>query len=146
MERKEFIKRFAIGGSILFTAPVLLNSCSDDDSDEGNNGGNGNGGGGNGGIQVNLDEAAYTALGTVGGFAYKDNIIIFRTGDNSYLALSKVCTHSNCTITYDHGNNRLPCPCHGSTFDINGNVTNGPANSNLKKYSVSKNGNILTIS
>ncbi len=28
MERKDFIKKFVVGGSILLTAPVLLESCS----------------------------------------------------------------------------------------------------------------------
>lgn len=146
MERKKFIKKFAIGGSILLTAPVLFNSCSDDSESDTNVGNDGNNGGNGGsGIQVNLDEPAYSELANVGGYAYKNNIIIFRTSESSYLALSKVCTHSNCTITYDHDNNELPCPCHGSKFSINGNVTKGPALLDLKKYNVSKNGNILTI-
>ena len=33
MERKDFLKNFAVGGNILLTAPVILNSCSKDDTD-----------------------------------------------------------------------------------------------------------------
>jgi len=143
MKRKEFIKKFAVGGSILFAAPAVLNSCSDDgDSSDDDNG---NGGGNPGEIKIDLTDSAYDDLGSVGGYAYKNNIIIFRTSESGYGALSKLCTHSQCTVTYNHSNNELPCPCHGSTFTTNGSVTGGPANSNLKKYTVKKEGDILTI-
>lgn len=142
MERKEFIKKFAVGGSILLTAPVLFNACSDDstDSDNGEVGG-----GGTNNIVVDLGLAAYSALGTLGGSANKGNIIIIRTGDTSYIALSNVCTHQQCTVGYNHGTTELICPCHGSKFSTSGAVTNGPAPSSLKKYNVTKDGNILTI-
>lgn len=142
MKRKEFIKRFAVGGSILLTAPILFDACSDD-GDEINNS---NPGGDNiTEIVIDLSHADYSALGTVGGYAYKSDIIIFRTSDTNYIALSKLCTHSQCTITYNHNNNELPCPCHGSKFSTSGAVTNGPANASLKKYAVKKEGNTLKI-
>jgi cytochrome b6-f complex iron-sulfur subunit len=143
MERKDFIKKFAIGGSILLTAPVLFNSCSSSD-DEDPDPGNGNGGDND--ITIDLTSPDYSALSAVGGYAYKGDIIVFRTGDNSYLALSKVCTHSSCTITYSHADGNLPCPCHGSKFSTTGAVLNGPAASSLKKYTVKKEGDTLTIS
>jgi cytochrome b6-f complex iron-sulfur subunit len=142
MERKDFIKKFAFGGSILLTAPMIFSACSKDEiqpPEEEPGDGNSNE------IVVNLDEAAYADLKNVGGFAYKGDIIIFRTSETSYLALSKLCTHSQCTITYNHTTGNMPCPCHGSTFTTDGAVTKGPAASNLKKYSVTKDGNLLKI-
>lgn len=141
MERKDFLKKFAVGGSILFAAPAVFSSCSKDElipeeEDEGNNPNE---------ITIDLNHSDYSDLGSVGGFAYKGNIIIFRTSDTGYTALSKLCTHSQCTITYDHSNSELPCPCHGSTFSTSGAVTNGPANSSLKKYNVVKEGDTLKI-
>ncbi|MDB4584773.1 Rieske (2Fe-2S) protein [Draconibacterium sp.] len=142
MERKDFIKKFAIGGSILLTAPVLFNSCSkDEDTGDDNNGGDNPNE-----IIIDLTLADYADLGAVGGYAYNGKIIIFRTGDTSYMALSKECTHSQCTITYSHADGNLPCPCHGSKFNTNGGVINGPAASSLKKYNVTKEGNTLKIS
>jgi len=141
MKRTDFIKKFAVGGSILLSAPVLFNACSSDDEDDDND----NGGNNPNEIVIDLNSAAYADLGAVGGYAYKDKIIIFRTGDTSYMALSKECTHSQCTITYNHADGNLPCPCHGSTFNTGGAVLNGPAASNLKKYNVKKEGNTLII-
>ena len=141
MKRTEFIKKFAVGGSILLSAPVLFNACSSDDDEDNDNGGNNPNE-----IVIDLNSAAYADLGVVGGYAYKDKIIIFRTGETSYMALSKECTHSQCTITYSHADGNLPCPCHGSKFSTGGAVLNGPAASSLKTYSVKKEGNTLIIS
>ena len=143
MERKEFIKKFAVGGSILFTAPVLFNACSEDDDF----GGEEEVPAPNNPIEITIDlnSTTYSALGSIGGYAYKGDIIIFRTGDSSYLALSKLCTHSQCTVTYDHANSELPCPCHGSKFTTSGSVTTGPAPTSLKKYTVKKEGDTLKI-
>ena len=137
MERRRFFRNFAIGGSLLLTAPVLFNSCSEDSDDEKTPAG---------GITVDLTDPAYANLKTVGGYSYKDNIIIIRSTDTVYLALSKVCTHSSCTVTYNSSTSELPCPCHGSKFTKEGMVISGPAPSPLKKYNVTQNGNILTIS
>lgn len=141
MERKDFIKKFAVGGSILLSAPVLFSSCSDDGEDlEPTNPDIPAGG-----VTIDLTADAYVDLGVVGGYAYKGDILIFRTSDTNYAALSKECTHSQCTVTYSHTNGNVPCPCHGSTFTTGGAVTNGPAATNLKKYTVTKSGNTLTI-
>ncbi|PLX93677.1 MAG: cytochrome B6 [Desulfuromonas sp.] len=40
-------------------------------------------------------------------------------------ALSLVCTHLGCTLSVT--SRELSCPCHGSTFDRQGQVTRGPA-------------------
>jgi cytochrome b6-f complex iron-sulfur subunit len=139
MERKDFLSKVLVGGSILFTAPIVLSSCGDDDDDiteGGNNGGENT---------VDLSSSTYADLGTVGGFAYKGDIIIIRTGDSQYVALTKVCTHQGCTVAYNPGQTQIQCPCHGSAFTTGGAVVNGPATSALKKYTVTKSGDILTI-
>ncbi|MCA1759382.1 MAG: Rieske (2Fe-2S) protein [Bacteroidales bacterium] len=141
MERKNFIQKFAIGGSILLTSPLLFNACSDGNDDVMDDKNDDN----NNGVKVDLTHNDYAALSDVGGFAYTGNIIVIRSGENSYIALSKICTHQGCTVTYNHGNSQLPCDCHGSVFSTTGSVVNGPANTNLKTYSVKKEGNILTI-
>ncbi|KAF0237404.1 MAG: Rieske (2Fe-2S) domain-containing [Prolixibacteraceae bacterium] len=141
MERRKFFRNFAVGGSLLLTAPVIFNSCSDDLTEDDNNNNNNTGG-----ITVDLTDPDYAALKTVGGFAYKGDIIIIRSTETVYIALSKVCTHLQCTVTYSSSSKDIPCPCHGSKFNTEGAVLNGPAASPLKKYDVKQNGNTLTIS
>ena len=141
MERKDFIKKVAFGGSILFAAPVLLNACSDGNDevidDENNNT--------NKGIIVDLNSDTFAALKTVGGYAYKGEIIIARVSETEYIALSSVCTHQGCTVEYASDSTEIICPCHQSKFTTAGSVTNGPALTNLKKYTTKVEGSTLTI-
>ncbi|MGE5346903.1 MAG: ubiquinol-cytochrome c reductase iron-sulfur subunit [Acidithiobacillales bacterium] len=48
-------------------------------------------------------------------------------GDGGIYALSAVCTHLGCITRYVSDENAIACPCHGSRFDLEGNVTHGPA-------------------
>jgi nitrite reductase/ring-hydroxylating ferredoxin subunit len=40
-------------------------------------------------------------------------------------ALSSVCTHMGCTLSYRPGWHDLRCPCHGASFDLQGQLANG---------------------
>jgi len=54
---------------------------------------------------------------------------------NQVVALSAVCTHLGCIVKYKGGGVIL-CPCHEASFDLNGNVTGGPAPRPLTYYRV----------
>jgi nitrite reductase/ring-hydroxylating ferredoxin subunit len=53
-------------------------------------------------------------------------------------AMSAVCTHESCLVDDGHKTIAagLTCPCHGSAFDGDGQVTQGPANRPLQHYAV----------
>ena len=51
-----------------------------------------------------------------------------------HVALSPICTHLGCTVEVQTA--RLVCPCHGSTYDREGNVLQGPAQRPLARYTV----------
>lgn len=142
MERKKFIRKFAVGGSLLLTAPVIFSACSDDSEDVPDNNNNNN----TQSVTVDLNHADFAALKTVGGYAYKDNIIIIRSTDTQYIALSKACTHEGYALIFDNTSKQLVCTNHGSKFSTTGSVATGPATSNLKLYDVKLSGTTLTIS
>ncbi len=48
-------------------------------------------------------------------------------GPKGVYALSAVCTHLGCITRYVSDENIIACPCHGSRFDLEGNVIHGPA-------------------
>ncbi len=45
--------------------------------------------------------------------------------ESGFTALSLTCTHLGCTV--EANEKGFACPCHNSSFDIDGNVTQGPA-------------------
>ena len=57
--------------------------------------------------------------------------VLLKKSDGSLVALSLLCTHVCCTCSYDPASDRVYCPCHGSVFDANGNVLQGPASAPL---------------
>lgn len=56
------------------------------------------------------------------------SVALFRDGDGVW-AISTVCTHLGCIVQATEGG--FECPCHGSRFDLAGQVTKGPAPSAL---------------
>jgi Rieske Fe-S protein len=65
------------------------------------------------------------------------NVVVAEDSNGIY-AMSAICTHAGCVL--DDGSQTigagLSCPCHGSTFDGGGNVTQGPARAPLQHYQV----------
>jgi cytochrome b6-f complex iron-sulfur subunit len=84
-----------------------------------------------------VDAGNVSAL-SVGTLLVMSNVVIARDTDGVY-AMSAVCTHAGCLLddSSDMIARGLSCPCHGSAFDGNGSVTQGPANSPLQHYAVS---------
>lgn len=77
-------------------------------------------------------------LSQIGGFkTFNVNstpIIVFRTGQTTFKALSMVCTHQGCTTNWINSSQQFQCPCHGSKFDKDGKVIQGPATQNLTTF------------
>lgn len=60
------------------------------------------------------------------------------------IVVSAICTHNGCVV--DSSGGQLVCPCHGSRFNaLTGAVTNGPANSALRKYTASEDAGSIFI-
>jgi cytochrome b6-f complex iron-sulfur subunit len=71
-------------------------------------------------------------------------VLVAHTAQNSFTALSSVCTHAACQITGYSGSSFV-CPCHGSQFSTSGKVLNGPAAANLRTFPTQFASNVLTI-
>ena len=61
-----------------------------------------------------------------------NGFLVARTGQDSFTALSAICTHQTCTIT-NFSNQLFVCPCHGSEFD-SARVARGPAGVALHQF------------
>jgi len=52
---------------------------------------------------------------------------VFRVDGRSVLAVNARCTHLGCSIEWNPVEQSWDCPCHGSRFDVAGQVLDGPA-------------------
>lgn len=58
-------------------------------------------------------------------------IAIARDADGDLHAVSAVCTHTYCVVDWNDAECSWDCPCHGSRFDPDGTVLEGPATDDL---------------
>ena len=138
LDRREFL-----GQATLASVAIVLGACG------GGPTGPGDVTPGPSSISVKLSD--FPALNAIGGIAAVGTVLlspvaVVRTGQSSYLALSRICTHASCVI--DLASSGFSCPCHGSRYDSQGNVTNGPAPRPLARLTatLSADGTTLTIS
>ena len=57
----------------------------------------------------------------------------YRDDEGELHAVSAVCTHLGCIVTWNGAEKSWDCPCHGSRFDVDGRVLHGPALKDLEK-------------
>lgn len=70
-------------------------------------------------------------------------VFVHRTEQGEYVALLARCTHRGCQP--DPVGDRLVCPCHGSEFDLEGEVLQGPAERALLRFRVEREGEDLVV-
>jgi nucleotide-binding universal stress UspA family protein/nitrite reductase/ring-hydroxylating ferredoxin subunit len=60
----------------------------------------------------------------------------YRDPSGQVTVLSKKCPHLGCSVQWNATLLTWDCPCHGSRFDAEGNVVNGPAQRALERIEV----------
>jgi glycine/D-amino acid oxidase-like deaminating enzyme/nitrite reductase/ring-hydroxylating ferredoxin subunit len=66
----------------------------------------------------------------------QEKLAVYKDENGKTHIVSAVCTHMKCIVNWNGSEKSWDCPCHGSRFDINGKVIEGPAYTDLayKKY------------
>jgi len=158
IDRKKFLK--TAGSTALFTfLGIGFASCSSSTSSYGDNvventpsnGGNGESGidisGGGNTITIDLSKNDVSALKSSGGWLLVGgaNTLAVNVDGTTIRAFTSVCTHQSCSDSWTFSNQLFECTCHGSRFNTDGAVVRGPANADLAEFSVSRDGDIVTI-
>jgi nitrite reductase/ring-hydroxylating ferredoxin subunit len=86
---------------------------------------------------IKIGESAAAKIGSA-------NVLLCRTGQDTAVCFSAVCTHEGCQVRPD--GTKLACPCHQSMYDAKtGQVLSGPAPKALPEIAVKvTNGEIVT--
>jgi Rieske Fe-S protein len=97
---------------------------------------------------VSVNVGAGSPLASVGGAALIQSsggsFLAARTGQNTFMVLTAVCTHEGCTVS-GFQNSTCVCPCHGSQFATSGSVVRGPASQALRQFSSQFANDVLTF-
>ncbi len=59
-------------------------------------------------------------------------VAAYRDEQGELHAVSAVCTHMGCVVDWNGAEKTWDCPCHGSRFDCEGQVIQGPAKRDLE--------------
>ncbi len=59
--------------------------------------------------------------------AGRARVAAYRDEDGKVHAVSATCTHMGCIVGWNEAEASWDCPCHGSRFDVDGSVIEGPA-------------------
>jgi len=96
-------------------------------------------------VSVSIDGSP---LATVGGAAVVrtslGNYLLARTGQDTFTALTAVCTHESNQITNFTGS-QFACTFHGSLYTTSGTVARGPATRALTSYPTTFASNTVTF-
>jgi len=91
--------------------------------------------------EVTLKDAQKLPAGSVLMFKFGSSpAMLIHHQDNSWVALTAVCTHLGCTVQYEPQANRIHCACHGGVYDPRtGANVSGPPPKPLKSFKVTVN-------
>jgi cytochrome b6-f complex iron-sulfur subunit len=122
-------RRLFLSRSALAAAAVALAACSGVGLD-------GTTGPANVSLSVKLSD--YASLATVGGVALVTAsgtpLAIVRTGQATFVALSRICPHEGATIGSNGAGAGFTCPRHGAQFTSNGSWQGGQRTSSMRAY------------
>ena len=90
------------------------------------------------------NETHYKKYIVVNNDKLKFPICVYRFDEKNYSALWLQCTHQGAELQVF--GDKLQCPAHGSEYSNKGNVTSGPADSNLRSFPVTVENTQLKIS
>ncbi|MBI4605258.1 MAG: Rieske (2Fe-2S) protein [Planctomycetes bacterium] len=70
-------------------------------------------------------------------------VFVRHEGEGRFSGISAVCTHQGCIVSRSRDGFR--CPCHGSTYDREGQVTGGPAQRPLRRFQAAREGGVVKL-
>lgn len=62
------------------------------------------------------------------------DVVLVHTRPGCFVALWRICTHGDCAVDWRPSEGVMECPCHGSRFDLGGEVLQGPAERPLRAF------------
>lgn len=90
------------------------------------------------------DVLARTADVPIGGGVIVGEVVLTQASAGDFKGFSSTCTHAGCTLN-EVADGTINCPCHGSKFNLDGSVANGPATKPLEAKPVTVQGDSIIV-
>jgi cytochrome b6-f complex iron-sulfur subunit len=71
--------------------------------------------------------------------------IIINRPEKGFIAFSRACTHLGCLIEFSKNSQKIICPCHAGTYDLDGMVESGPPPKPLSAIPIKIEGETIII-
>ena len=72
-------------------------------------------------------------------------VLVVHLPSGEFRALSAVCTHLGCMVSWNEAQGHIDCPCHAAVFAADGSVVSGPPPRPLPSYPTRMIGGVLRI-
>lgn len=145
ISRREFMTDTTVSAIAVSTVAIGMHSC--DTADKVNNNGDPVGKT----ITLDVNEPGYAVLAQTSGAVkiivegQTQPIVVVRISNDKVAAFSSECTHDRCSVNLPDSGGIVHCPCHGSTYNLEGKVLGGLAQRDLKSFVAKIEGAIITI-
>ena len=80
----------------------------------------------------------------VGSGVIVGEVVVTQPSAGVFKGFSAKCTHKGCTVD-KVADGTIDCPCHGSKFNLDGTVANGPADKPLEAENISVQGDSIVL-
>jgi len=80
----------------------------------------------------------------VGSGVIVGDVVVTQPSAGVFKGLSAKCTHKGCTVD-KVADGTIDCPCHGSKFNLDGTVANGPAQEPLAVANITVQGDSIML-
>lgn len=128
IRRNEFLKSLGLKGASLmaiYCGASALSSCQNE-SDVAPSGGAVD-------FTLDLTNASYSALNTVGKYIVYNKVVIARVSTSAFAAVTQICSHEGQAQVFYNGSG-FSCPAHGASFSITGAKTNNVSSKGITAY------------
>lgn len=127
IKRNDFLKSLGLKGTSLmaiYCGASALSSCQNESEVAPS---------GTVDFTLDLTNASYSALNTVGKYIVYNKVVIARVSATSFAAVTQICSHEGQAQVMYNGSG-FSCPAHGATFSITGAKTNNVSSKGITAY------------